>query len=518
MKMLWRETIDGRVRMENLAGILRATGYGEGFEPEPLPDLPPRPTPTGGSYYVALSGDDSSGTGTMAKPWRTIQHGIRQLKAGDALYIKAGTYRQGQVRIDSQCASGTKSAPILIIGGWSGDTTAPVIDGEYTYPSDSESVGSIAAGSLYPWCYGGLISISGGRSWYTLYGIEIKRARGDGVRCVTDSEGWHFTNCHIHDCRKSGLRFTKADFPNMVVEYCTFIRCEDWRQDVPWQPHAHAVEMMACDYGTFQHNLVHDCFGEGLIWIGDGCVIRDNIIYDTGAPCMHLQHSDGQIIERNLFFQTKAMWDDPNNRSNGISLKQENSTYRISQAITNATIRNNIIVGCARNIGFESPQTGAQPIVERVLIANNTFIDSVGTGSSQGNIFVNGDIVPRNVKIQNNIFVQNAAIGRQIGGNPSGIDWDYNCWWPAPDPAWRGSHDLVADPRLADPAPGPLITDPDVDDYRLLPGSPCVGAGQALASVTRDYWQAFREAPYDIGAHQLGGIAPRAPVRRSRPR
>ncbi len=43
--------------------------------------------------YVSVSGSDSAG-GTIAAPWRTIQHAADLLKPGDKLLISAGTYRE----------------------------------------------------------------------------------------------------------------------------------------------------------------------------------------------------------------------------------------------------------------------------------------------------------------------------------------------------------------------------------------------------------------------------------------
>ncbi|TMQ32840.1 MAG: hypothetical protein E6K70_16365, partial [Planctomycetota bacterium] len=54
----------------------------------------------GSSFYVATTGSDTSGTGTLATPWRTINHGIAAanggagLKPGDTLYLRGGTYTE----------------------------------------------------------------------------------------------------------------------------------------------------------------------------------------------------------------------------------------------------------------------------------------------------------------------------------------------------------------------------------------------------------------------------------------
>jgi hypothetical protein len=44
------------------------------------------------TYYVATTGDDSTGNGSIGTPWRTPAYGAGRLSTGDTLYIKTGTY------------------------------------------------------------------------------------------------------------------------------------------------------------------------------------------------------------------------------------------------------------------------------------------------------------------------------------------------------------------------------------------------------------------------------------------
>jgi hypothetical protein len=44
------------------------------------------------TYYVATTGNDTGGDGSIAKPWLTVPKGLRSLRAGDTLYIRGGLY------------------------------------------------------------------------------------------------------------------------------------------------------------------------------------------------------------------------------------------------------------------------------------------------------------------------------------------------------------------------------------------------------------------------------------------
>jgi hypothetical protein len=47
-----------------------------------------------GDYYVATNGNDTTGNGTLANPYRTIQKGANMAGHGETVYIRGGTYRE----------------------------------------------------------------------------------------------------------------------------------------------------------------------------------------------------------------------------------------------------------------------------------------------------------------------------------------------------------------------------------------------------------------------------------------
>jgi hypothetical protein len=69
-----------------------------------------RPAPAGPVHYVDASKGDDAQDGTQPRPWKTIGHALRQLKAGDTLYLRGGTYYEN-LRVS---LVGTSAAPITI--------------------------------------------------------------------------------------------------------------------------------------------------------------------------------------------------------------------------------------------------------------------------------------------------------------------------------------------------------------------------------------------------------------------
>ncbi|RBP45452.1 hypothetical protein DES53_103452 [Roseimicrobium gellanilyticum] len=76
----------------------------------PLPKAVTGTLPEGPAYYVDPSKGDDTQPGTREKPWKSLKHGTRQLKAGETLVLRAGTYYE---RV-SLTRSGTEEKPITI--------------------------------------------------------------------------------------------------------------------------------------------------------------------------------------------------------------------------------------------------------------------------------------------------------------------------------------------------------------------------------------------------------------------
>ncbi len=88
----------------------------------PLPQAVDRPLTKGPAYFVDPAKGDDAYAGSKDKPWKTMRHGVRQLKPGDTLFLREGIYYE---RV-SLTQSGTAEAPI-IIAAYPGEL--PVLNG-----------------------------------------------------------------------------------------------------------------------------------------------------------------------------------------------------------------------------------------------------------------------------------------------------------------------------------------------------------------------------------------------------
>lgn len=110
--MLSEITLIGTVVMcLALAGTMQASEQFASHPPlRPLPQPNAgRPMGDGPARFVSPQGDDAN-DGSREKPWRTINHALRQLNPGDTLNLRGGTYFE-----NVYCAvAGTKDKPITI--------------------------------------------------------------------------------------------------------------------------------------------------------------------------------------------------------------------------------------------------------------------------------------------------------------------------------------------------------------------------------------------------------------------
>jgi len=159
----------------------------------------------------------------------------------------------------------------------------------------------------------------------------------------------------------------------------------------------------------------------------------------------------------------------------------------------NITVVNNVFYDNTAGWGIQ-----IAPKASNYTIANNTFAGA--NPERDGQIVLWGSHA--NIEIRNNIFFnpRNFAIDT-FQDSESGSRVDHNLVF--------GNHvDLIAKPdaglTVADNRIGsdPRFVNPGDHDYRLQPGSPAIGAGISVPSVTRDFDGQVRpeHSPYDVGA------------------
>lgn len=182
--------------------------------PAPTPTLVPTPAPaptqpnptvptTGATYYVATSGNNSN-NGSSASPWATPAHGASQLKPGDTLIIRGGTYAMTDYENHIiRPPSGDVSNYVVIKGE---DSDRPVLAGGNNLLT--------------------AIDLSN-KSFVKISNLEIKSNNGahfrDGIQAL-DGPADHIVleNLYIHNLDEFGINIGDTDdikIINSVISY-----------------------------------------------------------------------------------------------------------------------------------------------------------------------------------------------------------------------------------------------------------------------------------------------------------
>jgi hypothetical protein len=182
---------DGHVYL-SLVGSNTVTPVNDGVNWQLADASVPRRTVLGAntSYYVATTGSDSSGNGSMASPWATIPHAINVIQ---------GTIDFGGYVVTLNVADGTYTGGIAINGPFVGNSGGLLIVGDTTTPANciisttSLDAVSLRQGAenitlegftLQTTTSGHCLNISAGCSLFLGTGISFGACAGSHIFCT----------------------------------------------------------------------------------------------------------------------------------------------------------------------------------------------------------------------------------------------------------------------------------------------------------------------------------------------
>lgn len=468
-----------------------------------LPVLQAAVVPT--TYFVdSLAGDDANSGRSPAGAWRTLGP-VRQTTfgPGDCLLLRAAS---------------TFDAPLDLHG--SGTPEQPIRVGSYGEGPPPKVVAGPGGGPL--------VSIANGECWEV---ADLELEGGScGVFAYAREFGvarhlW-FRRLRIHDVRGGGddggflLKREGEDtwFDDLLIEDCTIERVD--RNGI-----------LLTDYPTVsdKHHST-------------GVVIRGNRLRDIGGDGIFILGCDGALIERNVLrYAHQRVGRGPGERAcAGIWPQRSNDTLIQFNEVSHTAVGGLTVwdseafdddVGCRGTVfqynyshdnagGFLLVCGGARGTVARYNVSQNdataTFtLESDGTGDvtlHNNTIYVgpgmdvsfarNTSGAPDGLRVLNNILYAAGSLRHELGGIRD-VLFTHNAYYGTHVSRPEDEGAVLADPMLA--APGMAGDGWDsLSGYRLLPGSPCIGAGTPLAETgARDLWGHALPTggPPSVGAH-----------------
>ncbi len=304
----------GRIRLDDAGAIVIENVTGG----TPPPIDPPPPPSSGAAFYVALTGNDSTGTGTLVAPYRTVKKALTISSPGDTVWVRdipsGPTVKFLAENLDAGC-SGTLANP-KIVRPYPGEQ--PTFVGAFKFGDSSTSK------SNYVQFYGSdnirfdaaadtIVFENSANSQHTL---EIY-ATGVEVRgCIVDK-----LSSYLGSCVALGYNGGTGQY---LASGCKVTRC--------------LLRGVGLDPGLGDNDAGHD---HGVYSnYTTACEITYNVIHGIdGGWGIHLytesnaaRHVDGTLIDHNTIVDT---------RDGGIILASDGtSTTR------NTTVTYNLLVDC----------------------------------------------------------------------------------------------------------------------------------------------------------------------------
>ncbi len=409
---------------------------------------PPSVVAQGTTYYVAVTGADGPGCGTIASPCRTIQYTANLVDPGDTVLINPGTYTGG-ITVET---SGTASATITFRANGSG----VIIEGS----------GGERDAFFITWA-----------DYVVVEGLTIRHAARAGMR-IDNSHHVTVRNCTFVDNVTWGL-FT--DFG----DYTTVENCESYGA-----AEEHGIYISnSSDYPTIRGNRLHHNNGCGLHMNGDVsmggdgiisyALVERNIIYENGVGGGSGINMDGvthSVIRNNLLYS---------NHASGISLYQIDGG---SGSHHNRVLNNTIIMPdngrWAINIPDPDPENPAPSPNSHNKLFNNIIYNY---HSWRGSITI-GPTARTGFESDYNVVMDRFS----TDGGDTRITLAQ----------WRvlgyDTHSIIASPVQ-------LFVNVSTNDYHLKVGSPAIDLGTLLADVPDDLEGNPRPAgsTHDAGAYEF---------------
>jgi hypothetical protein len=457
------------------------------------------PSRSGKTYYVSTQGNDAN-AGTLAAPWRTIQHAANSVHAGDTVEVKGGIYNE----IVQMKSSGNATQGYITFTNYAGQT--PIVDGS------GLSVGS--SGQI------GLFSLEGTFSYIIIHGFEIRNfkssAKGE-VPVGVDFEGAgsniEILDNHIHDIVQTLKTCNNANALAIAIygtKAPTAISNLTLRGNEIDHNTTGCSENVSFDgnvqYFVEANNLVHDGDNIGLDDIGfegvspkveydqarDGWVFQNTIYnitsttnpvyqFQVGADAYYCDGCTRIIVERNLIHDSDLS-----------EMASEHSGHVSSYVI----FRNNVIYhslyvglsigGYAKNVGgtdhcilinnslWDDGTDGSSGLGEiqiQFYATNNTIVNNIAYASPTGYLLYDYTATePLPAQLDFNLYYSKA------GANKSRWDWQSKAitgFAAYQSKSGQDTNSHFADPQYDNISAAPYNLD-------VMSSSPAVNAGENL--------------------------------------
>jgi hypothetical protein len=397
----------------------------------------------GTTYYVSPNGSDTN-AGTQTSPFRQIRAAVAVVKPGDTVLVADGSY----LGFDVNTINGVAGQPITI----QAQASAALVTATTDRPDNRDNI---------------FITFS---SYIIIDGLSSSNAP------------------------RSGCRIDNS--PNITVENCTFGTNATWGTFTDFSNDT-LIQNNECFASAAQHG----------IYVSNSSanpVVRLNRCHDNAGCGIHMNgdlSQGGTGLITGALVEQNTIWN--NGTAGGSAINMD--------GVQSSTVVNNLLYGNHAS-GISAFQTDGAQGPSNVLIYDNT-IDQ----ASDGRACLNISNTAGPLTVRNNIcYDEHAgsyAISFGAAADVTNTDSDYNILGGAASITNDGGNTLFTLAQwqsqghethsLASTLTA-LFVSSTAGNYQLATGSPAIGAGEIIATVTSDIDGTPRPAAtaYDIGCYE----------------
>lgn len=437
------------------------------------------------TLHVAVTGNDSTGDGSQAKPFASPVRASYGAQPGDRIVMHQGTYRpSGNLYISLQ---GTAERPIWIGGA---DNEKVIIDG--------------SAANVPQWQ--SLLTI-GNSNHVVVDNIELANSPQAGLG-VWESTNIVLQRNIVHDTRLAGIPVSGENITVAAnrVYRAALSNLNGVQEPGGWPAaiNTYGYSKGLCRNIRFVGNDVHDIWGEGLIALSaDGVLMEDNRVRDTFSMLLYVDNARNVRITRNHLMVTtdtynRRQWP---RRAHGVGLGVEYYDGAAQVALDNIVISNNVVLGAHSGVVFWSDGRNTTPsnTYSNIKVLNSVMKDLRGA-VLEFHPLVSGATPPWGCVLANSVLYGRAGTSADAMlslAHPGAWSFSHNDWPDGiPTRAWE-PNSFALPPGFVDAASSAP------EGFRLSSSSPCIRKGRPLADVTVDFWNKPRSsATPSIGVHE----------------
>jgi hypothetical protein len=377
-------------------------------------------------YYVATTGSDS-GPGSESRPWRTVNHAAAQAKPGDVIHVAPGTYDENVVIR----TGGTAGAPIRFVSTVKWGAKVVGVRNSWTQGGDRPAIEINAS----------YIDINGFdvSAPHAVVGIEVNAVRSpvSYVRLLDNDIHDVAGSCKLGFCDRTRVKRVATGGAGIILDGAKG----------PWSHNLDVIGNTIHDIGDpsnpYNVNLNHGIYvanGGKLAYTDAGLYaakVQNNIIYRIEATGIHEYHWTSNVIVTNNTVTDAGV--------GGILVSGQPGEGANKCINRHSIVANNILV----HNGWHT----------KCLMPNLSQCVTQRTGGSCAAI---DSPLSADATFVNNLTFDNRC------GNAT----DDRLYIAGKNPTVSGNL-IHANPKFVDYHPG------GGGDYRLAPGSPALGRGDA---------------------------------------